>query len=168
MTAVLVAQAVALGLSAPGRGEPTRAGQLGSGPGSDIEKARKQLGVKLNQDLILPNPETNGASGLVASAPAAGGAGKYTPVSHALVDERGAPLAQQVDRIEGSVSNSTPWKPGDPIGNNSIPFAVGLNYLHQMLQMAVEVEHSVIPPYLTALYSIIPDGTDEVSTCAIL
>ena len=27
--------------------------------------------------------------------------------------------------------------------------------------MAIEVEHSVIPPYLTAMYSIISDGTDH-------
>lgn len=54
-----------------------------------------------------------------------------------------------------------PWKPGDPVANKSIPLVAGINYLHQMLQMAVEVEHSVVPPYLTALYSIIPDATDN-------
>lgn len=66
-------------------------------------------------------------------------------------------------KVAVSSSNSTGgWKPGDPINNSTkIPLGVGLNYLHQMLQMAVEVEHSVIPPYLTAFYSVISDGTDH-------
>jgi len=66
-------------------------------------------------------------------------------------------------KVAVSISNSTGgWKPGDPINNSTkIPLGVGLNYLHQMLQMAVEVEHSVIPPYLTAFYSVISDGTDH-------
>lgn len=34
-----------------------------------------------------------------------------------------------------------------------------LKELHHLLQKAVELEHSTIPPYLTALYSI-PDGTN--------
>lgn len=59
-------------------------------------------------------------------------------------------------------SNHSSWKPGDKITNSTIlPLAEGVSYLQQMLQMAVEVEHSVIPPYLSALYSIQNDGTDE-------
>ena len=62
-------------------------------------------------------------------------------------------------RVSVSTGN---WTPGDPINNTTkIPLGVGLNYLHQMLQMAIEVEHSVIPPYLTAMYSVISDGTDH-------
>lgn len=63
----------------------------------------------------------------------------------------------------GTVTNTnSSWVPGAPIGpNTSVPLGPGLNYLRQMLQMAVEVEHSVIPPYLSAMYSIVPIGTDQ-------
>ncbi len=33
----------------------------------------------------------------------------------------------------------------------------------QALQLAIELEHSTIPPYLTALYSIMPDANVEVA-----
>lgn len=35
--------------------------------------------------------------------------------------------------------------------------------LHQYLQNAVELEHATIPPYLTAMYSLMPSKNDEIT-----
>jgi rubrerythrin len=36
-------------------------------------------------------------------------------------------------------------------------------HLHRYLQKAVELEHATIPPYLTAMYSLIPDTNDDIA-----
>jgi rubrerythrin len=36
-------------------------------------------------------------------------------------------------------------------------------HLHRYLQRAVELEHATIPPYLTAMYSLIPGKNDEIA-----
>ncbi len=36
-------------------------------------------------------------------------------------------------------------------------------HLHRYLQNAVELEHSTMPPYLTAMYSLVPGANDEIA-----
>ncbi len=40
---------------------------------------------------------------------------------------------------------------------------ITLDFVKMQLQQAIELEHSTIPPYLTAYYSVRPDGNQEVA-----
>ncbi|MCB0847813.1 MAG: hypothetical protein KDE26_31385, partial [Bacteroidetes bacterium] len=41
--------------------------------------------------------------------------------------------------------------------------ATDIKEVHFYLQKAIELEHSTIPPYLTAMYSLIPGKNDEIA-----
>src|SRR5665811_1520353 len=54
----------------------------------------------------------------------------------------------------------------EPGAQMSLRRIEGVEELHRYLQFALQLEHSTIPPYLTALYSIHP-GTNEDAVKAI-
>ena len=61
------------------------------------------------------------------------------------------------------VSFDATWRPNwevmDAKPNTSVPLQQGLAYLRNMLQTAIQVEHSTIPLYLSSLYSIKDSGS---------
>ena len=73
------------------------------------------------------------------------------------------PSAMMPGQLGPGIYFEADWRPPfdelDAKPNTTVPLKSGLEYLRQMLQMAIQVEHSTIPLYLSSLYSIKDSGS---------
>jgi hypothetical protein len=96
----------------------------------------------------------------------------YMPVTRDLSKPKRKMLLQWLDnpiKDKGSKSPLSPpdqAEPGEPDYKEIDSEHLTINsvqVLREKLQLAVELEHATIPPYLTALYSIMPGANQEVA-----
>ena len=89
---------------------------------------------------------------------------KFTPPHRKLRQNADVAVTASAKNANSRTRNATKYSSSTTVNSNHVlPLAGGLAYVRQLLQTAIQVEHSTIPLYLSAQYSIVQNFGDSNS-----